>query len=307
MLAHIQFALVASFVILSQVSSQHQHPQKITCYTQFNSEETRIESSNAVLNYHYHQTTTTQYQTSENEYCSNVGCVCFSYQAVCRTASAGSNHVSQCTDADRHSGTMKWHRGWASIAKCEEMRQQPHTYHNLTCCNTDRCNNQPGKVVKMVNTPKLISPNELFGDQFEPPRYDSDNNPLPQRYDSYGHPSPQPMINPYKPQQHNHDTNDYYPRPQPQYDTHSQHHHYQSSSSSYTTTKTTTTIASTPRPVYNTRAHYSTTTRFSDIYKPNEAYDKSLSSNTSSLFRSFSNRMIIFLLISYLCNIVRFH
>ncbi|CAF0758284.1 unnamed protein product [Adineta ricciae] len=293
MLAHIRYALVVLFPILSQVLCQNTHSQSITCYTKYDSEETRIQPSSMVLSYHYHHTETSQFRTPDNEACAQVGCVCFSYQAVCRGASDGPNHVSQCNDDDRRHGTIKWHRGWTSNAKCEEMRRQLHVYHNLTCCNTDRCNNQPGKIVKVADPPKPIPYNDFYGSQQDPPRYDDSGNPLPQRYDTLGRPSPQPMFNPYNHiQQHD----SYNHQPQPQHDSYNQHHYYpyQSSSSSHTTSPATTTTTpsttrgTTPRPRYSTHTRYLVTSRLPDTYTPTEVSDKSLGSNASLLHSSLS-------------------
>ena len=333
MLAHIQYALVALFAILWQALCQNTHSQSITCYTKYDSEETRIQPSSMVLSYHYHHTETTQFRTSDNEACAQVGCVCFSYRAVCRAPSDGPNHVSQCNDEDRRQGTIKWHRGWTSNAKCEEMRLQSHVYHNLTCCNTDRCNDQPGKIVKVADPPKPIPYNDFYGSQQDPPRYDDSGNPLPQRYDTLGRPSPQPMFNPYDSiQQHDsynrqsqqqHDSYNHQSQQQPQYDTHNQYqpqpqhdsynqrhyYPYQSSSSSHTTSITTTTPSTTrvttPGPPCNTHICYLVTSRLPDTYTPTEVSDKSLGSNASVLHSSPSICMAFLLLLAYFCNTIR--
>jgi len=160
--------LVVFFLLLivSQVSAQNYYAPSITCYTQYEYEETKNQASNSVLGYAFSQAEITHYSTSEGELCSNVGCACFSYRSACSHSSHGPNHYSQCTDTDRHNRVVKWHRGFTSLSKCEQMRQQPQTYADLTCCHTDRCNDQPGKIIKIV-----------------------DSNIQPQRYNTYVYPT----------------------------------------------------------------------------------------------------------------------
>ena len=118
--------------------------------------------------------------------CSKVGCACFSYRSVCSHSSPGANHYSQCTDDDRHNGVIKWHRGWASHDQCEQMRRHPQTYLDLTCCYTDRCNDQPGKVTKLVDA-------QSHGQQLHPHYLISiiilisDANRSPQQHHGHGH------------------------------------------------------------------------------------------------------------------------
>jgi len=139
-------------------------------------EETKSQTLNTVLSYSYYQSEITQYTTTEGELCSKVGCACFSYRSVCSYSSPGTNHFSQCTDDDRQNRIIKWHRGWASHTQCEQMHQHPQTYLDLTCCYTDRCNDQPGKMTKVVDTQLPI-----------------------QQYDTYAYQTPQALSISYKP------------------------------------------------------------------------------------------------------------
>ncbi|CAF3562498.1 unnamed protein product [Rotaria sp. Silwood1] len=143
---------VLFFYIVHQVLGNNYASDSITCYTTYDDQETRSRGTNKLLNYSFFEAHTTQYTTFEGELCSVVGCVCFSYQDVCSYLPKISNHLSQCTQQDRQNGNIKWHRGWTSIATCEQMRQQSDKYRNLTCCYANRCNDQPGKVITLVET-----------------------------------------------------------------------------------------------------------------------------------------------------------
>ncbi|CAF4251155.1 unnamed protein product, partial [Rotaria sp. Silwood2] len=150
MLFSLQTALF--FYLAHQVLGNNYARDSVTCYTTYDDQETRSRGSNRLLNYSFHEAHTTQYATFEGELCSVVGCACFSYRDACSYLPKAANHLSQCTQEDRQNGSIKWHRGWTSITKCEQMRQQPDKYHNLTCCHTNRCNDQPGKVITLVET-----------------------------------------------------------------------------------------------------------------------------------------------------------
>ena len=139
-------------LIVAQVLAQNGFKPSITCYIKYDHEETKSQSLNTLLGYAYHHREVTHYATNEHELCSKVSCACFSYRSVCSSSSPGSNHYSQCTDEDRQNGVIKWHHGWASHDQCEDMRRHPQTYLDLTCCYTDRCNNQPGKITKVVDS-----------------------------------------------------------------------------------------------------------------------------------------------------------
>jgi hypothetical protein len=244
----------------------------------YESDETRIDKSDFVLSYHYYKTESTQSQTPESELCSKVGCACFSYRSTCSYSSPGTNHVSKCTDDDRQSRIIKWHRGWTSQAKCEEMRQQPQTYLDLTCCYTDRCNNQPGKIIKFVDPPVPVQPHELYGQQTP--------QSLPISHKPHDHQTPQPLSITQKP--HDHQTprtfsiaqkssqrDDIYGHSTPQYSS----------------------ISRKSSPRYNSRTRHPTTSRLPDMYKPNEAYDQSLSSTTSLLSSSIIFFSLLFSLL----------
>jgi len=167
-------------LIVLQVSAQQGFKPSITCYMKYDHEETKSQTLNTVLGYSYYQSEITQYVTTEGELCSKVGCACFSYRSVCSYTSPGSNHFSQCTDDDRQNGIIKWHRGWASHDQCEQMRYHPQTYIDLTCCYTDRCNDQPGKITKVVDTQLPIQHQQHLHHQ-------------------YAHQTPQPSITSHKP------------------------------------------------------------------------------------------------------------
>ena len=146
------FLLFVAILLVGSYSTQHALKSSITCYTKYDHEETISRTLNVAIGYAYHQLAMTNHMTDEGELCSKVGCVCFSYQSVCSSSSTDMNRVSPCTDDDRQNRTIKWHRGWTSYQKCEQMRSQPQTYMDLTCCDTNRCNDQQGKIKKYVDT-----------------------------------------------------------------------------------------------------------------------------------------------------------
>jgi hypothetical protein len=179
-------AIFFLLLIVLQVLAQNGFKPSITCYMKYDHEETKSQSLNTVLGYSYYQSEITQYATTEGELCSKVGCACFSYRSVCSYSSPGSNHFSQCTDDDRQNGIIKWHRGWSSHDQCEQMRYHPQTYLDLTCCYTDRCNDQPGKTIKVVDSQLPI--------QHQP--YQQEHH-----HHHYAHQPPQPSTTPQKPTQ----------------------------------------------------------------------------------------------------------
>lgn len=138
--------------LLHSCSTQQTFQSSLTCYTKYDHEETISRPLSTVLSYTYQQKEATHYMTPDGELCSKIGCTCFSYRSVCSFSSPGKNHFSQCTDEDRHNGVIKWHYGWSTIEQCEQMRSHPQTYVDLTCCQMNRCNDQPGKITKYVDT-----------------------------------------------------------------------------------------------------------------------------------------------------------
>lgn len=148
------FLLLIVLHLLSPCSTQQQETFKpsITCYMKYDHEETISRTLNTALSYTYHQSEATHYVTVDGELCSKVGCTCFSYRSVCSHSLPGKNHFSQCTDQDRQNGIINWHRGWSSNQQCQQMRYHPETYMDLTCCDTNRCNDQPGTIKKYVET-----------------------------------------------------------------------------------------------------------------------------------------------------------
>jgi len=286
MLAFIQCILFFLLLIVLQILAQHRgFKPSITCYMKYNHEETKSQTSNTLLSYSYHEAEITQFVTPEGEICSKVGCACFSYRGVCSQSSPGANHYSSCKNEDRQNGIIKWHYGWASHDQCEELRKHPNTYLDLTCCYTDRCNDQPGKITKVIDTPLPIQQQDIYSYQGQYSGPDSGQHPLP---------------TPYKPSQH-HDTYDYqgqysgpysgqHPLPAPykpsqHYDTYA----YQTPQSLPITQK--------PSPRYNSHVHHTTTSRLSDAYKPSPTYDRSLPRSGSLSSSSFSIWMIFFALI----------
>ena len=139
-------------LLIHSCSTQQTYKPSITCYMKYDHEETISRPLSTVISYAYQQKEATHHMTTDGELCSKMGCACFSYRGVCSVSSPGKNHFSQCTDDDRQNGVIKWHRGWGSIEQCEQMRYYPQTFVDLTCCHTDRCNDQPGKVTKYVDT-----------------------------------------------------------------------------------------------------------------------------------------------------------
>jgi hypothetical protein len=152
MLVFIQFRFFFILLIVSHVSSLYHFKPSITCFKKYEHEETRSEALNITLSRWYSESIITRRSLSEGKLCSTVGCACFSYQRVCSHSSSEYYHFSQCTATDRQNGTIKWHRGVTSNSTCEQMSQLLHIYRNLTCCYTDRCNDQPGKITKIVDT-----------------------------------------------------------------------------------------------------------------------------------------------------------
>jgi len=250
----------------------------------YESDETRIDKSDFVLSYHYYKTESTQSQTPESELCSKVGCACFSYRSTCSYSSPGTNHVSKCTDDDRQSRIIKWHRGWTSQAKCEEMRQQPQTYLDLTCCYTDRCNDQPGKIIKIVEPPVPVQPHELYGHRTPQPLPIS--HEPPQLYD---HQTPQPLFIAQKPPQP-------YEHPTPRTFSIAQKSSQRDDTYGHSTPQYSS-ISRKSSPRYDSRIRHPTTSRLPDMSKPNEVYDQSLSSTTSLLSSFFSSSIIFFSLL----------
>ena len=63
-------------------------------------------------------------------------CVCASYQAQC------SDNDIACTWSEIQSNTTKWFYTIVPQDMCANMKQAASIYMNVTCCNTDMCNNQ---------------------------------------------------------------------------------------------------------------------------------------------------------------------
>ncbi|CAF4583024.1 unnamed protein product [Rotaria sp. Silwood1] len=203
MFAFIQYAFILFIFIISQVSTENQFKQSIKCYQLHEQEDTVIRTLNITVGHAFQKATFTIHATEDNIPCSKVGCVCFSYRGVCSHSSRGSNHFGECTDADKHNRIIQWHRGWSSQATCEQMRQQSETYLNLTCCSTDYCNNQPGKVIKFIDIQTPIQIHNSYDPQNLP--YSSIPQKPSQQYNDADDQVEQPMFIPPKPSQWNND------------------------------------------------------------------------------------------------------
>ena len=161
--------------------------------------ENRAESSNTYLGYSYSNSQITQYVTIDGEPCEKVSCTCFSYRKHCSSMAEEAtkpNHYSDCNDFDRSNRTIKWYRGWSSVAECEQMRQQPNIYMDLTCCSVALCNDQPGKVVNYIKPPEghvqplQVNPNYNYDlhhrqQQQQQPVTFSSTLPPPRRHEPY--------------------------------------------------------------------------------------------------------------------------
>ena len=157
-------SLIFISVFVTSVCGQNQSPRSITCYMKYHHAENRAENSNAYLGYSYANSQITHYTTIDGQPCEQVGCTCFSYRKACSSAEEEANrpnHYSDCNESDRASRTIKWHRGYSSVAECDEMRRQPSIYTDLTCCAAALCNDQPGKVTNYVKPADAQPPQAL--------------------------------------------------------------------------------------------------------------------------------------------------
>jgi hypothetical protein len=277
MFACMQPALFFLFFIILQASAQNYFKPSVTCYMKYEHEETISQTLNTLLHYSYHESEVTQYVTAEGEQCATVDCACFSYRSVCSYPAIASHHYSQCTDADQQNGIVKWYRGIASHAKCEQMRQQPQIYLDLTCCYTDRCNNQPAKITKISDT-ELPS----------------------QMYSSYNHQGPQPLPMSQNPPQRP-DSHVYHPVTARLPETYKSSQQYDSRVYQPVTARLPETYK--PSQRYDSHVHHPTASRSSYTYKPSETYERPSQLNNSSSFSSFSISMVFFTLL--FCLLVR--
>ena len=165
MISLIRILFFLFLLVFSSVLSQNHFQQSIKCYMIYRHGETKSRNSRILLGHFYHRSEVTQHVTPAGELCSKVGCACFSYRGVCSHSSPGSNHFSECTDTDRTTRQVKWHRGWTSRTNCEEMRQQLHKYPDLTCCYTHRCNNQSEKIITISDIQVPISIDSIYTPQ----------------------------------------------------------------------------------------------------------------------------------------------
>lgn len=137
----------------------------MTCYTKYQHDETKDSDTDMVINYAYSQSEMTHSLTPNGELCSQVGCACYSYRGVCSSTPTAGNQYSPCTQEDQRNQVVKWHRGLTSLAACERMQQQSGTYQDLTCCYTDRCNDQPGKVSQSIKSRLPLQRNQNYFQQ----------------------------------------------------------------------------------------------------------------------------------------------
>ncbi|CAF3235550.1 unnamed protein product [Rotaria sp. Silwood2] len=272
----------------------------------------------------YQNAVLTIHATEDNMPCSKVGCVCFSYRGVCSHSSRGSNHHGECTDADKHNGIIRWHRGWTSKATCEQMRQQPETYLNLTCCYTDYCNNQPGKVIKFIDIQTPVQVHNSYDPQNL--LYSSIPQKPSQQYNDADHQVEQPISTAHKPSQWNNDNVHHshtsrlpdMNKPSQSYDRHVHHSTrsrlpdtnkpsqvYDSDVNHSTTPRLTAIELSSQRN--QSHIHNTSTSRLPNTHRPSPAYDKSLSQKNTLASSSFSSWMIFFSLIFYFRFIIQFY
>ncbi|CAF1396216.1 unnamed protein product [Rotaria sordida] len=103
----------------------------IECYStyQVSSGTIQISSATAVI-------------TPENETCSVVGCVCYSFQTTCSSSSSIAATYTPCSQQDQQNGVTKWKWGQTSKTKCEQLQRQSQIYLNMICCDTNLCNKQ---------------------------------------------------------------------------------------------------------------------------------------------------------------------
>ncbi len=187
MLVSIQSILFLLFFIIVQASYLNDFKPTLTCYLEYDHTGTRSASSNALLRYSYKESVITHYTTAEGKKCTSGNCACFSYRKVCTEPAEGSYHFSTCTDADQLDRKIKWYRGLTSDTKCEEMRQQPHIYLDLTCCYTDRCNNQPPPNITVSDTNIPKQPYISYNHQGPVPSNLSNLEYPPQRHEGRVH------------------------------------------------------------------------------------------------------------------------
>ncbi|CAF3677474.1 unnamed protein product [Rotaria sp. Silwood1] len=324
MFAFIQYAFILFIFIVSQVSTENQFKQSIKCYQLHEQEDTVIRTLNITVGHAFQKAILTIHATEDNIPCSKVGCVCFSYRGVCSHSSRGSNHFGECTDADKHNRIIQWHRGWSSQATCEQMRQQSETYLNLTCCSTDYCNNQPGKVIKFIDIQTPIQIHNSYDPQNLP--YSSIPQKPSQQYNDADHQVEQPMFIPPKPSQWNNDNVRHsftsrlpnMNKPSHSYDRHVPHSTrprlpgthkpsqvYDSHVNHSTTPRLTAIDLSSQRN--QGHIHNTSTSRSPNTHQPSPTYDVSLSQKNTLAFCSFSSWMISFSLIFYFRFIIQFY
>ncbi|CAF1147134.1 unnamed protein product [Rotaria magnacalcarata] len=284
MFSIIHLLLFSLILIITQVSTENQFGKPITCYIKFEREETRHPKSNTVIGYGYENAHVTVYETAERESCEKIGCTCFSYKGVCSRLSRGSNHHSRCTSDDISKGTIKWHHGWTSTAKCQQMGQEPQTYLQLTCCHTDRCNNQLENVINYAIPQEIDQLPNLHEYQVpESASTISENHPA-QHYNHYiQESSTSSWHETYKPPQ-------MYNEPRATYNRYVDH-------------STTTRLVETPKPsrLYKNEVRNLTTSYFPTTPRPDEVNNKCSLNNKALISSSLSSLMICFSLVFCFC------
>ncbi|CAF3365994.1 unnamed protein product [Rotaria socialis] len=283
MFSIIHLLLFSLILIVTQVSTENQFGKPITCYTKFEREETRDPKSNTLLGYGYENAHITVHETAERESCEKVGCTCFSYKGVCSRPLRGSTHHSRCTPDDISKGTIKWHHGWTSAAKCQQMGQEPQTYLQLTCCHTDRCNNQMEQVITYAIPQETVQLPNLHEHQAPESASISENHPPPQ-YNHYAQESSTPRWHEtYKPpQMYNEPRTTYY---------------------KYIDHSTTSRLVETPKPsqLYKYDVRNLTTSYVPSTPRPNEVNNKCSLNNKALISSSLSSLMICFSLVFCFC------
>ncbi|CAF1214412.1 unnamed protein product [Rotaria sordida] len=325
MFTFIQFIFISFIFIALQVSTQNQFKESIKCFLRYEHLQHTSQTLNKTLTYTYHQSELTIYRTEENKLCSKVGCACFSYRSVCSHSSRGLNHRAECTNDDKQNGIIQWHRGWTSQAKCEQMRQKPKIYLNLTCCHTDQCNNQPGIIVNIVDRHTPLQIQNTDDDDQTPSSLFITHKP-PQQYNNYDHQSSPLLSISHKPSQWNNNYVHHSPtfhlpdnnKPSQVYDNHVHH-----------LTITRLPDTNKPSPVYDSHVRHSmtprlpvsnkslqrnhsyvlnsSTSRLPTTHQSTPAYKESLPQNNTIVSSSLSSWMFFFSLVFYFCFMIQLY
>lgn len=275
MLVFMHFILFSSILILRQVSAQSQFKESLTCYTKNEREEAKSHKFSMTLSYAYNRAQMTHYVTPGRESCSTVGCACFSFKAACSYPIPGITYYPPCTHEEIQERKVKWRRGWTSRAECEKMLEERYKYNELSCCYTDKCNDQEDTNVYYVDSPDTV-PLPSADAHHQDYRYGFESSTPPQWYHN------QPVE-----QQNIPSSVDAY-RP---------HQVYHSEASHSTTTSLPSSSKLTSRQV--TRRRNSTTANPPIVARADEVQDKALTTNNAIIRNSLLSSTMTFSLIFY--------